>query len=71
MVDFFFGIHLSVIIPPNVFSEKEIKILSSDTTFAGLFSFKVSPESFQPVNMISTLSVFLFLMLYGPVDITF
>jgi len=35
MVNSFFGVHLSMIIVPNVLFEKEVKILSFDTAFAG------------------------------------
>ena len=70
MVDFFFGVRLSVIIPPNILAKEERKIFSSHSSFSGQLSFKIAKESFQPINIVFASSILFLLVLNRPMDIT-
>ena len=69
MFDFFFGIHLSAIIPPNILAKEGRKIFSSHSSFSGQLSFKIAKESFPPINIVFALSILFLLVLNRLMDI--
>lgn len=61
-----------MVISPNIFSQIKRQSFFADTTFGRKFSFKISPESFKSVYVITLLiGIFSFAMFYQAMNVAF
>jgi len=71
-INLFLQTKLSMVVPPDIFSQIKGQFFSADAAFGRQSSFEVSPESLKSVYVITMLiGIFSFSVLYQAMDITF